>query len=54
MIILGYFFLFIQINICCGYQGTSDEYPKHMFFMEAGENYPIIINGTGQSTVSIM
>ena len=38
MIILGYFFLFLHENICCGYslevpqQGISNEYPQCMFF----------------------
>ena len=37
VIILGYFFLFLHKNICCGYslevlhQGASNEYPKHVF-----------------------
>ena len=37
MIILGYFFLFLHKNICCGYslevprQGASNEYPQRMF-----------------------
>ena len=40
MIILAYFFLFLQKSIiCCGYSlevphGTSNEYPQHMLFME--------------------
>ena len=35
--LLRHFFLFLQDNICCGYslevprQGTSNEYPQHMF-----------------------
>ena len=35
MIILGYFFLFLLKNVCCGYlleaprRGASNEYPQH-------------------------
>ena len=49
MIILGYFFLFLHKNICCGYsleaprQGASNEYPQHMFSWRNGENYLRII-----------
>ena len=49
VIILGYFFLFLHKNICCGYslegphQGTSNEYLQHMFLWRIEENYPIII-----------
>ena len=37
MIMLGYFFLFLHKNICCGYsleaahQGASNEYQQPMF-----------------------
>ena len=37
LIIMGYFFLFLHKNICCGYSleapqlGTSNEYPQHTF-----------------------
>ena len=49
VIIVGYFFLFLHKNICCGYslgascRGASNEYPQHMFLWRTRENYPIII-----------
>ena len=49
VIILGYFFLFLHKNICCGYsleaphRGTSNVYPQHMFLWKIRENYPRII-----------
>ena len=41
------FFLFLQKKICCGYsleaphQGTSHEYPQHMFSWRNKNNYRI-------------
>ena len=37
MVILGYIFLFLHKNKCCGYilvprQGTSNDYSQHVFF----------------------
>ena len=46
---MGYFFLFLHKNICCGYsleaprRGASNEYTQHMFLWRNGENYPRII-----------
>ena len=46
VIILGYFFLCLQKNICCGYssdaprRGASNEYPQHMFLWRVDEIIP--------------
>ena len=59
MIILGQFFLFLHKYICCGYsleaphQGTSNEYPQHMFLWRTGENYPIIITKYSSLTIPL-
>ena len=49
VIILGYLFLFLLKNICCGYsleaprRGASNEYPQHIFLLRNKKNYPRII-----------
>ena len=49
VMILGYFFLLLHKNICCGYslevphRGTSNEYPQHMFLWRKKKNYPKIV-----------
>ena len=59
MIIMGYFFLFLNKNICCGYSleapwwGTSNEYPQYMFLWRTVENYPIIISEYSSLTVPL-
>ena len=51
MTIMGYFFLFLHKNLCCGYslespwRSESNEYPQHIFFLwRTDENYPLIIS----------
>ena len=59
MIIVGYFFLFLYKNICCGYsletphRGVSNEYPQHMFLWRTGENYPRIITKYSSLTIPL-
>ena len=52
MIILGYFFIFLHKNICCGYSleaplwGASNEYPQYNCFnreLEKIITYKVII-----------
>ena len=59
MIILRYFFLFLHINIRCGFsleapqRGASNEYPQHMVLWRTGENYPRIITKYSSLTIPL-